>query len=117
MKIVFLSFLILALVVFLFLAVTNTYYSLMITSEKLWVRNMFKKHAIKLLHRKMKEVENIPFPVFIELHFNKRHYENMYVKEGFEGTIDYLFERTVKHMQDIEGDSEIKMYKMEIEDE
>lgn len=117
MKIVFLSFLILALVVFLFLAVANTYYSLMITSEKLWVRNMFKKHAIKLLHKKMKEVEDIPFPIFIELHFNKRHYENMYVKEGFEVTIEYLFERTVKHMQDIEGDSETKMYKMEIEDE
>lgn len=105
------------LVMFLFLAIVNSYIKLIVTSENPRVRKLFKKQAIRFLKRKIKRVESIPPPIFMEIYFNRKHYENFYVDKGFNQTIEYLFETTLKQLEEAKEYPDVSIYKIEIKDE
>lgn len=108
------------LVMFLFLAIVNSYIKLIVTSENPRVRKLFKKQAIRFLKKKIERVESMPPPIFMEIYFNRKHYENFYVDKGFNQTIEYLFETTLKQVEEVEKVKEypdVSIYKIEIKDE
>ena len=105
-------------ILFIFKAIMFSIKKTICYTENLAIRKRFKKLAIKILKDNLKAMKEAPFPIFIELHFNTKKYENYYVKEGLFKTIDFLFETVDNNLKEVEhmkGDSDIGIYKIDIE--